>query len=61
MEVDGTNFTVVGGREVLGEVVRVVVLPTFPVDGELLLFGPVTKPVETHVNCFGALLFDGVI
>ena len=33
----------------------------FPVDKELAAAGAVANPVETHVNGFGALLFDGII
>ena len=32
-----------------------------PVDEELSAAGTVADPVETHVDGFGALLFDGVI
>ena len=32
-----------------------------PVDEELAAAGTVADPVETYVNGFGALLFDGVI
>ena len=32
-----------------------------PIDQELATAGAVTDPVETHVDGFGALQFDGVI
>ena len=32
-----------------------------PVDKELAAAGVVADPIETHVDGFGALLFDGVI
>ena len=32
-----------------------------PVDKELAAAGAVADPVETHVDGFGALMFDGVI
>ena len=33
----------------------------FPVDEELTVAGAVADPVETHVDGFEALMFDGVI
>ena len=49
---------VVRGRMVLGDIVGEFVLsPGDPIDEELTLFDPVLDPVETHVYCFGALVF----
>jgi hypothetical protein len=57
----GARVAVVGGRVVLGVVITVVVSPRAPVDKELALAGPVLDPIESHVDGFGAFLFDGVI
>ena len=61
MEVDGSHFFVVGGGMVLGEVVSIIELSSFPVDCKLILFDHVLDPVESHVNGFGSFLFDCVI
>jgi len=46
---------------VLGEVVSEIVLTFGPVDEELALMNAIADPVELHVHCLGATLFDGVI
>ena len=46
---------------VLGEVVRFVAAAGTPVNVELLLFGAVADPVETHVHGFGAFLLNIVV
>ena len=46
---------------VFGEVVGHVVTAPSPVYKELALFDSVLNPVETHVDCFGSLLFDCVV
>ena len=51
----------VGGREVLGEVIGMVAASAFPVDAELPLPYSVSDPVEAHVHGFGALCFYGVV
>ena len=61
MEVDGAHSAVVGGGMMFGEVVAVVVFAWGPKDLELALADTVADPIEAHVNCFGALLLDGVI
>ena len=45
----------------LGEVVSQIVLTFFPKYFKLVLANMVSYPVETHVNGFGALLFDCVV
>ena len=45
----------------LGEVVSQVVFAFFPKYFKLVLADAISYPVETHVNSFGALLFDCVI
>jgi hypothetical protein len=44
-----------------GEVVRMIVGASFPVDDELALSYAIADPVETHVDGFGLSLFDSVI
>ncbi len=46
---------------VLGEVIGIVVETTAPVDDELAVGDAVFNPVETHVDGFGAALFDGIV
>jgi hypothetical protein len=46
---------------VLHEVIREVFSAWPPDDLKLPLAGTVSDPVKTHVNGFGAALFDGVI
>ena len=50
-----------GGPEMLGEVVAKVFTSRLPVDEELVLFDTVSNPVESHVYCLGTLLLDCVI
>lgn len=45
----------------LGDVVGKIDCSRLPIDLELVLFYPVAKPIESHVNGFGALLLDSVI
>ena len=45
----------------LGEVVSQIVLTFFLKCLKLVLANTVSYPVETHVNGFGALLFDCVV
>ena len=46
---------------VLCSVVAMVVFPGIPIDSELSLFHPVTEPIESHVDCFGSFLFNGIV
>jgi hypothetical protein len=46
------------GGEVLCKVVTSIALAAFPVHFELALFDLITYPVELHVHCTRALLFD---
>ena len=50
-----------GGPEMLGEVVADVFTSGLPVDQEMALFDTVSNPVEYHVYCLGTLLLDCVI
>ena len=45
----------------LGEIVRTIEDAFFPVDVKLALADSVADPIETHIDCLGALLFDGVV
>ena len=51
----------VSGRMVLGKIVGPVSGTGPPEDVEVALARAVAKPVEAHINGFGATLFDGVI
>jgi len=57
----GADFLMVFSRVMLGEVVCIVVRCGAPLYDEVALFYSVSDPVETHVHCLGASLFDGVI
>lgn len=46
---------------VFAEVVSTVAFASAPVDNELALADTVTDPIEAHVHCFGAFLFDVVV
>ena len=61
VKVDGTHFTVVGGRVVLGEVVTFVVLARLPKNVKLALSDTIMDPVKAHVNGLGPFLFHCVI
>jgi len=52
---------VVGGGVVLRKVVGSIGDAGSPEDVELALVGPVAEPIESHVDRFGASLFDSVI
>ena len=51
----------IGGPEVLGEVVTEVFTSGLPLDKKLTLFDTVSNPVESHVYRLGTILLDGVI
>ncbi len=61
MEVPGAHASMMGGCMVLGEVIGIVFETTAPVDDELAVGDAVFNPVETHVDGFGAALFDGIV
>ena len=61
VESDRAHKLMVCSTMVLRSVVSVVVLAKIPVDSALALLYPVSEPIESHVNCFGSFLFDGVI
>ena len=50
-----------GGRVVLGEVIRLVVFSFVPKDSELTAVGSVLEPVEAHVHGLGSLDLDRVV
>jgi hypothetical protein len=45
----------------LAKVIAQICFSWCPIDAELALFGAVFYPIEMHVHCSGALLFDCVI
>ena len=61
METQGALGTVMGDWVVLGCVVGKVASTRFPKDGELAFFDAVLKPIEAHVDSFGAALFDRLV
>ena len=48
-------------RVVLGVIVTEVSAAGFPINQKLFLEGAISDPIKTHVNGFGAFLFDGVV
>lgn len=61
MQVSGAHGLVVFGREVFGVVVGQIFDAGFPVDTKLTLADTISHPVKTHVDGFGAALFDCVV
>ena len=61
MEAQRALFPVMRDRVVLGSVVGKVARTGFPFDEELAFADAVLEPVETHVDGFGAALFDGLV
>jgi hypothetical protein len=61
VDVDGSDGLMVGRRVMLGKVIRSILFTLSPIDEELSLGGTVLDPVETHVDCLGAFLLDGVV
>ncbi len=49
------------GRMVFGKVISFIENALFPVYKKLALADAVTNPIETHVDGFGALLFDTLV
>ena len=58
MQEIGSHFLVMMAGMVLGKIIGQVDLAGRPVDFELVLLGSVTDPVKSHINRFGAILFD---
>ena len=58
MRVGAANSELVCFGVVLGEIVGEVGAATFPENDELALGNSILEPVELHVDCFGADLFD---
>ena len=58
---DNAHEAVVRWTVMLGEVVGQVVASSSPVDDELALADMIFDPVESHVDGFGAALFDRVV
>ena len=50
-----------GGRVMFRVAISSVGLSLFPADEKLPLADSVSDPTESHVNSFGALLFDSVV
>ena len=61
VEVNWAHCFVVRGGEVLREIVREIFGAWSPNYLELPLTCAVSQPVKTHVDRFGAALFDGVV
>ena len=61
MEVQGAHIAVMGDWVMLGVVITHVATAGFPEDHKLPIVNAVLQPIETHVNGFGALLFDCAI
>ena len=60
MKVNGLHKTMMGGRVVFSVEVAKVGATWFPVDKELALDFAIFDPVESHIDCFGSLLLDGI-
>ena len=58
---DFTHAPMVHGGVMFSKVVSKVILPSVPINAKLALFGPVTEPVEAHINGLGALLFHSIV
>lgn len=61
MQIGGTNGLVLLGRMVFHEVIGLVEDTFAPVNVKLALAHMIVDPVESHVDCFGLLLFHGII
>ena len=55
------HFAVLGGCVMFGEVIHKVLVCGGPVYMVLLLVDAITDRIETHVDCTGSSLGDGVI
>ena len=61
MKVGGAHEAMVTCWVMLGMVVAEIFGAGSPEDSKLSLLFAVFEPVEAHVHCFGALLFDRVV
>ena len=61
MQVFRPHYAVMGMRVMFCVIVGKIGYAWFSLDEKLAAAGTVTDPVETLVDGFGALLFDGVI
>jgi len=61
MEVQSARAAVNGRSKVLRVVVRKIANARLPLDDELAVLDAILEPIETHVNCFGAFLFNSSI
>ena len=61
MEINGAHFSVVHWGEMFCEIIPVICDAWAPDYAPLTLRCLVSEPVKSHVDCFGAALFDGVI
>ena len=60
-QVGRADLLMMGGPEMLGEVVAKVFTSRLPVEQKMALFDTVSNPIESHVYCLGTLLLDCVI
>ena len=58
---DREDPLMMGGPEMLGEVVAEIFTSWLPVDQDMALFDTVSNPLESHVYCLGTFLLDCVI
>ena len=61
MEAQRARFPVNGRSKVLRVVVGKIANAGLPLDDELAVLDAILEPIETHVNCLGAFLFDSSI
>ncbi len=61
MDVSGANGLMMFRRKKVGERIRFVLFARAPIHVVLALAHAVADPIESHVDCFGAFLFDGVV
>jgi len=61
MEAQSARASVNGRSKVLRVVVGKIANIRLPLDDELGVLDAILEPIETHVNCFGAFLFDSSI
>jgi hypothetical protein len=57
----GADRTMVCGWMMLSKIVGPIGNTAAPMDVELTLAHAIANPIETHVNSFGAFLFDRVV
>jgi hypothetical protein len=61
MKVERAHEAMMGRGVMFGEIVGEVVGAFAPVDEKLTLLYAVADPIKSHVDCFGAALFDCVV